>query len=126
MRPDNPAMARSRHVWRAVRQQSGVSCAIPIAASGIGVRPAPPTAHTIPAKALPTVYQFCPHFAHTFPGIDGKHGELTGIPKMGNNARKRWNTNEKRHHEAVRQTARKHTSYIYRVYEYDFKGFYFA
>ena len=65
MKPNNPAMARTRHVWRAARQQSGVSCAIPLAASGIGVRPAPPTAHTIPAKALPQSIIF----AHILPTL---------------------------------------------------------
>ena len=98
MKPNNPAMARTRHVWRAARQQSGVSCAIPLAASGIGVRPAPPTAHTIPAKALPTVYQFCPHFAHTFPGTSGKLREIAGYHTVRSHAANRWNTNEKRHH----------------------------
>lgn len=65
MKPNNPAAARTRHIWRAARQQSGVPCAIPLAASGIGVRPAPPTAHTIPAKALPQSISF----AHILPTL---------------------------------------------------------
>ena len=40
----------------------------------------------------------CPHFAHTFPGTSGKLRDIAGILTMGDYARKRWNTNEKRHH----------------------------
>lgn len=78
------------------------------------------------SEALDLRYRFCPHFAHTFPGTSGKLRDIAGYHTIRSHATKRWNTNEKQPYEAVRKTTRKHTSYIYRVYEYDFKGFYFA
>lgn len=73
MKPNNPAVARTRHVWRAARQQSGVLVCYP-ARRFRNWRPARPSdgTHDTGEGPAPTVYQFCPHFANTFPGTSGK------------------------------------------------------